>query len=249
MRTHLADLDLELSPYNVPAIITSARKGTVTLAEPRKKVAIIGAGHGRAHAPYDDDGWEIWGLNAVAPQDRFGRLRADRWFEMHVMAAQSEADMRWIRKCPFPLYLVPDAAEKVLALRVSGSSGDGDVPMAVRYPIERMEERFGAYWACTFAYQIALALDEGFTDIGLYGVELCYGTMRERTVEWACVSFWIGLAQGMGVNIHLPPGSRLGRHSYRYGIEYYQEKQEVEQYVDRLKQGDALGEIEESVGG
>jgi hypothetical protein len=250
-RKHIADCDFELSPYNAPAIITSARKGTVVLDVPRHKVAIVGAGHGKEYAPYNDDEWEVWGLNAVPPLDHNHRLRADRWFEMHVMAAQNDKDMQWIRRCPFPIYLVPDAAECVFAERnrLGTVPKEPDIPTAVRYPLERVEARFGVYWACSFAYQIALALDEGFTDIGLYGVELCFGTMRERTVEWANVSFWVGLAQGMGVNIHLPPYSRLGRHSYRYGIEYYQEKTEVERYVARLKQGDKAGEIDESVGG
>jgi hypothetical protein len=103
--------------------------------------------------------------------------------------------------------------------------------MAVPYPLAEMEDRFGGYWACTFAYQIALALSEGFTTIGLYGVELAYGTPRERTVEWANVAWWAGYAEAKGVTLELPAKSRIGRHTHRYGLEYEAEKIDTEHYL------------------
>lgn len=242
VKRHLADCTFDLSRTNATMHIIDERHGVVQSADRRRKVAIVAAGYGREYAPYDDPAWEVWALNAVPPIDSHGRLRADRWFEMHQMSAQSEADLRWIRRCPFPLYLVPAAADHVFKMRKHGfAAGEVDIPTAVRYPIEAVEHAYGGYWACTFAYQIALALKDGFTDIGLFGVEVMMGTMRERTVEWANVSFWIGLAQGLGVTIHLPPQSRLGRHHYRYGIEYDDEKADVERYMAQMATADAVG--------
>lgn len=216
---HLADRGLERrqSPLNATRYEVDVEAGQVRCTPRRDKVCIYGNGLGRGEAPLDDPSWEVWALNVIPPLDSQGRLRCDRWFELHERKAQSADDMRWIAMCPVPLYVPPDLL--------------GDSLMAVRFPLERLEERFPGYWACTFAYQIALALSEGVADIGLYGVDLAYGTVRERTVEWACVSWWIGYAEGMGARIHLPEKSRLGRHPHRYGLEYDEEKGAVEAYV------------------
>lgn len=234
---HLAHRDLVLSPHNARMDIVDAASAKVIMAvgePPRRKVAIVGAGLGKQEAPYDDPEWEVWALNVCGAWDAQGRLRADRWFEMHEMHAQSEDDWAWIRKCPVPLYVVPQAfAGPGLVHRCVGQDRVLEaVPNAVRYPLEVVEELAGPYWACTFAYQIALALWEGAaTDIGLYGVELAWGTERERTVEWANTSWWAGYAEGRGVRIHLPAASMLGRHLARYGVEYDQEIAAVKRYL------------------
>lgn len=236
---HLADRPFVLSTHNAQTVILDRDNGIVGCRPPRRKVAIVGAGRGGDEAPLDDPEWEVWLLNTIPMYDRARRLRCDRWFEIHEKKAQSADDLRWIAQCPVPLYVPPDLLESS--------------PMAVRYPLERIEHRFGQYWACTFAYQIALALDEGFREMGLYGVELALGTPRERTVEWACVSWWLGLAEGRGVTIQLPARSWLGQHRYRYGWEYDEEKRYVELYVDAHARADARaaasGSAQVSVGG
>jgi hypothetical protein len=216
--THLADLDLPPSPLNMRYAVTRPQAGELFLDGPRRRwVAIVGAGYGREYAPLMDPRWEVWALNVIPPIDAEGRLRADRWFELHQRHAQSADDMRWIAKCPVPIYVPDDLMDAS--------------PNAVAYPLAQIEERFCKYWACTFAYQIALAIEDGFERIGLFGVDLSRGTARERTVEWACVSFWVGVAGASGVQISTPPGSRLGKHQHRYGLEYDAEKSEVEGYV------------------
>lgn len=216
-RLHLADVPFALSPLNVPMEIVN---GEVVPHERRPGVLIIGAGLGRQDAPLTDPRFEVWTCNLIAPWQytaglRF--LRADRWFDLHQRCAQTEDDLRWIAKCPVPIYLPEDLLDAS--------------PMAVPYPLVEMEQRFGGYWACTFAYQIALAMAEGFTEIGLFGVELAYGTPRERTVEWANVAWWAGYAEAKGITIHLPAQSRIGRHTYRYGLEYDAEKVSTEKYL------------------
>ena len=216
------------SPFNANLIIAS--RDPVSIAVPvlgRPNVAIIGAGPLRSEAPLSDTNWEVWGLNAVPVVDAEGRFRADRWFEMHQHHAQSADDLRWIRACPVPLY-VPD--DLLMA----------ETPRAVRYPLAHIEETLGAYWACTFAYQIALAIDTGFERIGLYGVELMFGDERERTVELACVSWWLGFAEGKGIDIALPDRSPLCRHPARYGIEYDEEKALVAKYVEQRRIADQV---------
>jgi hypothetical protein len=222
---HLVDRRLTWSPLNRPPEILNAREGRLQWNGARK-VVIYGAGLGRSEAPLDDPSWIVWALNVIPPLDRLGRVRSDCWWDIHQRRAQSADDLRWIASCPVPI-LVPDDL-----LDAS--------PNAVRYPIERVKRDVAdGPFACTFAYQIAYALLEGFTDIGLYGVELAYGTMRERTVEYASVSWWMGYAEAKGVTFHLPARSRLGTHRFLYGLEYDDEISDVKAYERMLADGDA----------
>jgi hypothetical protein len=108
---------------------------------------------------------------------------------------------------------------------------DCENPNAVPYLIEDIVAKYPDYFAVTFAYEMALALHEGFSEIGLFGVELPRGTLRERTVEWACLHFWIGLARGRGIRVTLPADSPLVWHPARYGLEYDAEVEGVEAYL------------------
>lgn len=230
---HLANLwPLPLSPHNA-----GLRAENLQVVGPRRqKVCIVGAGNGRTEAPLDDPAWEVWALNAVPPYDAERRLRADRWFDLHQRVAQNADDLKWIAECPFPLYVPDDLL-------------DGG-PNTVAFPLAAVEARFGSYFSCTFAYQIALVLHEGVaTDLGLFGVELAFGTDRERTVEWACVAYWLGRAEERGLTVHLPRESTLGRHPFRYGFEYQQEIDAVKDYTSLMRMAlrtrDIAGSVEE----
>jgi hypothetical protein len=235
-RPHLADRVIRPHPLNITDWQINKAEWTLTRASGtrRRKVAIVGAGFGREQAPYDDPEWEVWALNVVGAWDREGRLRADRWFELHERKAQSADDLRWIAKVPCPIYVPDDLLDAS--------------PMAVRFPVEMLEGAYGGYFTCTFAYQLALALAEGFHEVGLYGVELAFGTERERTVEWACVSWWMGFLEGRGVRFSLPVATMLGHHAYRYGLQYDEEKAHVERYLSLRGRVQALRELVEPGG-
>ena len=187
---HLADYgpNLTQSPLNHPPAVLDARSGVLS-SSARRKVVIYGAGYGKTEAPLNDPDWEVWALNLIPPLDFAGRLRCDRWWDIHQRVAQTSDDLRWIAACPVPIYVPDDLVD-------AGRN-------CVRFPLEKV---YAGPFACTFAYQIALALTEGFTHIGLYGVELAYGTRRERTVEWASVNWWMGYAEAKGVKFHHKAG-------------------------------------------
>ena len=217
-RLHIADADLKWSSLNAKAEILSAADADVYMTPHRTKVVIYGAGLGHRRAPLEDPDWEVWCLNTIPAFLPDGSVRADRWFDIHQKVAQSKDDLRWIASCPVPIYVPRDML--------------GLGPTTVLFPLQQVEQRFGkSYWTCTFAYQIALAMLLGFDDIGLYGVELGYGTRRERSVEWACVSWWMGYATASGVRLHVPKESRLGQHAHRYGFEYAAEIDDVNEYL------------------
>lgn len=188
-----------------------------------KKVVITGAHPYRDLAPWSDRSWCFWALNEI------NQPVIDRHFELHPRELQNEREWTFLRTLDVPVYLFDPPWPGVTT--------------GVRYPLKEVEERFGSYFTCTFAYQIALALYEGFTTIGLYGVELLTGTKRERTVEYACVSWWLGFAEGRGVSIERPPNSCLANHPYRYGAEYHQEKDWVDAKIRGLDWGDAAEQL------
>jgi hypothetical protein len=229
-KLHLADQfeNWPASPHNA-RLRVEHRAIVPSDKQPRRsKVLIYGAGLYRDEAVdlLDDPSWEVWALNLIPPFDSHRRLRADVWFDLHQRIAQTDDDMRWIAACPFPIYVPPDLEDAS--------------PNAVHFPLEEIERTLGAYWSCTFGYQMALALHSGgVTDVALFGVELAYGTQRERTVEWACVAYWLGRLEQAGLSIHLPHNSSLGRHVARYGFEYQNEIELVNQYIDRVS---VLGE-------
>lgn len=233
-RIHLADAHFPLSPLNSPPLVADRHDGVLGHDLSRQRVAIVAAGLGRELAPLDDPDWAVWALNLIPPLDRHGRLRCDLWWDIHQRSAQSADDLRWIAACPVPIMVPPDLLD----------AGPG----CVRYPVERVEMEVAAGpFACTFAYQIAYALLVGYREIGLFGVELAYGTDRERTVEYASVSWWMGFARARGAKLHVPSGfsdgrngerfdSLLGQHPARYGLEYDAEKRAVDAYLRRSGQ-------------
>jgi hypothetical protein len=206
-------------------IVADAERGVVRCSPYRSKVAILGAHPGsRALAPLDDPEWEVWAMNSMVHRDRGGRVRADRCFELHPLAAQSERDWAFLRDPPAPVYLFePDAR----------------VPGSVRYPIGRVEEAFGIWpgrpgdlFACTMAYQVALAILERFETIAFFGVELDQGTPRERTVERTSLAWWCGMAAGRRIEVRLPFGSTMLTHPLRYGYDYEGEVAWTRRFLD-----------------
>lgn len=220
-RDHLAYRVYAPSPHNRGLQVIDHR--VVERDDRRYKVAILGTAPSKQLAPLADPDWEVWALNLSAPIDTRGLLRCDRWFDIHQRLAQSDDDLRWIARCPVPLYVPDDLVE----------AG----PTCVRYPIESVERNLRrSYWACTFAYQIALAIELRFGAIGLFGIDLHRGTERERTVEWACLSWWCGYAEAHGIRLEIPEGTWLGYHPARYGLEYDVEIESVQYYVDRMRE-------------
>ena len=214
-------LPFVLSPHNASMEVI---KGAIThVGERRRRVAITGAGKSLRDLPWHDDTWEIWGINNFwnAMRDPEGRLRADRWFELHPPTTdiQDPHDMTWLRACPVPIYTTEPFPAN---------------PLAVVFPVGELARVYRDYFSCTFAYQIALAIHEGFEELAIHGLELAYGTQREATVERACVDWWLGYAEGRGMRVSVPEGDHVAKHWARYGFDYWTEANLVKDYVGSL---------------
>ncbi len=173
----------------------------------RSKVCIVGYAENSRHlAWYDDPDCEIWGVNQLY---RF-IPRADRWFQIHTnwddrdRWAPGTDQVKWLAECPIPVYM---------------TDLNPVIPNGVRYPVEQVmaELKTHDYFTSSIAFMVALAIAEGFSEIGIYGIDLIIG--REYFFEKACVEFYLGIAHARGLSYHLPHGCALLWQSHRYGYQ------------------------------
>ena len=183
-----------------------------------RKIAILGTAepHWRA-APYADESWEIWtcgGIFASVP-------RTDRHFEIHAkpetckgwgQSVEQEAAARnvywdWLnQRGPTAVLRAPHP----------------DCPDASVYPIDTVLEAFpDRYFTNTVSYMIALALLEGCDELGLWGIDMALsgtGIADEYGVQRPSVEFYLGIAVGRGIRVHLPPETTLLKCRKLYGF-------------------------------
>lgn len=181
-------------------------------AKPKKtKVAIVGFTDHKKLAPYNNPEFEIWGMNALFFHgDEVPR--ADRWFDLHPVEKIDNERWKWYGQQKIPVYLQQ---------LVEG------VPSAVEFPAERLRQLFRSfftedfdrrtYYTSSIAWMIAFALDEGFKEIHIYGVDMSQD--EEYFGQRNGVEFWMGVCAGRGVTLYVPKASDLlgATHEYGYG--------------------------------
>lgn len=187
--------------------IINREKGVIEATPKRKKVAIVGfATSSRDLAPWDDPDWEVWGLNQLYRHTP----RVTRHFDIHLEWEKDNVEgtdhRGWIKEAGeqgIPCYMV---------------NPDPNLPSTVRYPIEEVIESTGIdYFTSTIAFELALAVHLGFSEIGIFGVDLIVS--QEYSEQKACCEFWCGYAHAKGINVRIPSQSALLTQQYRYGYE------------------------------
>lgn len=175
----------------------------LTMAKQKTKVAIVGFSDSRKRAPFDEPEWEIWGLNQLYEKIP----RWDRWFELHkrqVNLDDEGPDHIWkLAAFTCPIYMQKHYE---------------DIPTSVEYPLKQVIAAFGSYLTSSFSFMAALAIMEGFQEIGIYGVDTAdeeWGSQRPS------LEYFLGYARGKGIKITIPAESSLLRAPFLYG---YQER-------------------------
>lgn len=203
----------------------------------RSKVAIVGYTAHRNLAPFADDSFEIWGLNdlyyelpIIAP-DRM------RWFQLHSWAGDQPHDPNGVRRSPVDFQSGPphprdpnhvlwlkEQAERIPVYLLEPRA---EVPNARLFPLEQAFRHFSLdgvkpnrYFTNTISYMLALAIMEGFTEIGIYGVDMMMGGGAGSEYGWQRPSceYFVGVAQGRGITVHIPDESDLLKCAYPYGL-------------------------------
>ena len=189
------------------------QSGKIAKATKLKKVGILGFAETWKQAPFDDPTWEFWGLNELWKYVK----RWDRWFELHdektlgvtkrdLTDAEQQRHIEWLsRTHGKPIYMLPAQVTS------------GRFPDATAYPLERMVELFGRYFTSTIGYMIALAIAEGYEEIGLWGVDLASDV--EYPNQRPNAEYLVGIARGQGRTVHIPSDSAILKAGFLYGYE------------------------------
>ena len=181
------------------------------------RVALVGTcPSSRMLAPYTNGDYEIW---ACSPGNAFGLLpRVTRWFEIHGDLGWQESGswgaskyVDWLNKQDFLIY----------------AQNQDYIKKAIPYPLDEMIAKHSLYFfTSTFAYMMALAIAEGATEIGLYGIDMTLP--GEYADQRPAMQHFIVMCMAMGIKIGAPDESDIMCPPPLYG------------YVDATAQGRKL---------
>jgi hypothetical protein len=165
------------------------------------KVNIIGRGTGWENAPCDELAWGVTLINL--------KRDVDLVIDMNVYQ-----DGRW------------GEIEKLDAVKSREKAVLNNVPYIdlKTYPVDTIIKFFKTdYFSNTVDYALALAIYNGYTEIGLYGINMLRGS--EYAYQKAGVEFWIGQAMGRGIKVtnHSPISTIL---KTRNGLVYGYDRQQ-----------------------
>lgn len=189
--------------------------GLINLTRKANKVAIVGFAPSWKEAPFGTkpEECEIWCLNEmykVAPEIK--NFRASRWFEIHDLTTASKntkEHQSFLQTVTVPLYVQKKYEH---------------LPNAIPFPFEEIfawmaDKGFGGskYFTNTISYLIMFAAMSGFKEISVYGVDM--STDSEYMHQKASAEYMIGLCEGMGIKVYIPPSSELLKCNQLYAVE------------------------------
>lgn len=176
------------------------------------KVAIVGGSPSSWElAPYGDTQREIWVLGNQL--DRYKGKRVTRIFEIHDNL-EEHGDVQqyceWLVSQNIPL-VVGGEFDRAALKKAS---------KFIYFPEEEANELLGGeYLSSSPAYMMALAILEGATEIGIYGVDMAvddHEYFHQRPEMYA----WIAYAKARGIKIIIPEQSSLFRGGYVEGRDW-----------------------------
>lgn len=195
---------------------------------PEKKIAILGTTPSRMQGPIaDDSGWEIW---TIGPGGKDAH-RWDRLFEIHgtwpwefkdylndlskVKAPQEVWTMQPMGPAIERWGKMHGKTPEEVAEAVTGDWAANKV-----FPRQAiMDKYFRRMWfSSSIAWLIPLAIEEGATDIGFWGIDLESG--EEYVSQFVGCAHFMDLARLIGINIHTPSDSGLLRDPTPYPDRY-----------------------------
>lgn len=170
-----------------------------------KRVAILGFAPSWVDAPFTDAGIDIWTMNyhhEAVP-------RTTRIFELHawdIVEAEGHLASFAAATCPVVMQAVRP-----------------EIPTSVAYPLDAMRARYTVsgcdrpYFTSTASYMIALAIEEGYEEIQMFGIDLAHDT--EYGNQRPSCEFFLGVAIGRGITVTTHPTSDILKTAFLYAYE------------------------------
>jgi len=212
-------------------------KEAKTAQRPKKPLCIIGTASTSKDAPYDlkiDDEYmyDIWGINTALVKPDVERL--DVCFEMHpkrywgqlpVMQRLNDFDGRIVMQDHYD--------------QIPKSEAFPREAIKKKYHLDAMGENL--FVTTTMVYMVLLAIEEGYTDISLYGVHMAHETeyaYQRSSMSWVLGIIHGWILDGKNYKITLPEESEILKAEYEYG---YDEPTKAMQYLQGRQQGMQAG--------
>ena len=203
----------------------------------RKPLCIVGTAGTCGDAPYDMeiDGnfvYDVWAINTALVNPAVKRV--DTVFEMHP-------------KRYWGLQAVTDRLNDFEG-RVIMQDHYDEIPESEAYPLEAIKKKYhldvmgdNLYVTNTITWMILQALEEGYTDISLYGIHMSHET--EYAYQRASCSWVLGIIhgwilEGKPYKLTIPEESSLLKAEYEYGFD---EPTKAMQYLKGRMEGMAAG--------
>lgn len=199
-----------------------------------KKLGLLGATESLQFAPWYDQSWTLAAHPCCRPRCK---REPDWYFDLHrpecfktEHKSWNKQYYSWLKALQTPIFMQEDYPE---------------IPMAVRFPKERIFGEFRPYFSNHCAYMIALAMTEGVTHIGLFG---CQYAGVERGVQRDSLTYWLGRFEQSGGHLVIPPRFNTLLSQPLYGYESHDEKGKlIECYrpILSIKKEDKKGQARE----
>jgi hypothetical protein len=155
-----------------------------------KKLALLGSTDSLEFAPWDDKSWTLAAHPCCRPRCK---REPDWYFDLHRPECFRVDQKQWN-----PQY---HAWLKALQTPIFMQEHWPEIPMAVRYPRERIFSEFRPYFSNHCAYMVALAMTEGVTHLGLFG---CQYSGSERAIQRDSLTYWLGRFEQAGGTVVIP---------------------------------------------
>lgn len=194
------------------------------------KIAIIGYTSSLHDAPWDDPTWEKWPVNNLHTLIPDLWPKATAWFNLHRWSEsqpgaldgirEDTAHLDWVKEGHMPVYLFPEVIE-------AAAAEGHEFPTAVAFPRDALLDAFkGAdlagwrYFTNSVSWMIAYAIgrieENGQGgEIALYGIDMAQQT--EYGVQRPSCEYWLGVAEGAGINVTIAPKADLLKCAFLYG--------------------------------
>lgn len=201
----------------------------------RSKIALVGFTEHRGLAPFQDDAWELWGLNDLyldIPEVAHDRLR---WFQLHAWTETVTTAAGQVRQppCPRDPHHVDWLARYASEFPIYLMEPHAEVPAAEVLPRAAIEAYFGRrYFTNSVSWMLGMAImalcptppREGGhavdgAEIAVYGVDMMVAGGQGSEYGWQRPSceWLLGIAEGAGIRVTLPPQSDLLATAFPYG--------------------------------
>jgi hypothetical protein len=172
----------------------------------RDKLVILGTANTMKDAPFHDESYDIWTVSTAITHGKQLVKRVTRIFELH-------CDHKWKNR----QNRIPLMNEREVPVYMQ--KHNPEVPNSVPYPIGTILNKYRDYMTNSISWMIALAIEEGYKEISFYGVHMV--TTSEYADEMPSCEYFLGLAEGLGIKVYVPPAADMLKATKLYGYEEY----------------------------